>query len=132
MKENLSTLCAAIISAGLSDTLKTIEEATLFAPINNAFENLDLSSCDLESLLLCHVTPIKLKMKDLECAGRLEMATSETTVTRCKKRKPFGQVGKGNESNKKPRFKQSAPIKASNGVIYTLSRVLLPGESDED
>lgn len=75
----LTTLVAAVGEAGLGDTLNGLEGATVFAPINPAFEafseeELNALLADTETLtqvLTLHVVGENLELADLEAAGTL-------------------------------------------------------------
>jgi uncharacterized surface protein with fasciclin (FAS1) repeats len=119
-----STLVQALQTAGLSDTL-TKGNYTIFAPTNQAFktslpggavefllkpENKDL----LRQVLLYHVVPGKVTAKNLK-TGLLKTLGGGVAV------RVNGKQIIVNDANV-----TQADINASNGVIHTINRVLLP------
>eukprot|EP00537_Pseudo-nitzschia_pungens_P009381 CAMPEP_0172379388 /NCGR_PEP_ID=MMETSP1060-20121228/69907_1 /TAXON_ID=37318 /ORGANISM="Pseudo-nitzschia pungens, Strain cf. cingulata" /LENGTH=698 /DNA_ID=CAMNT_0013107129 /DNA_START=102 /DNA_END=2198 /DNA_ORIENTATION=+ len=133
--DNLSTdtLCQAIKLAGLEDDFDT-ETWTLFAPINTAFDALpeivvsELLDGDdtrpLTDLIAFHTVPEQtIVSTDLKCDSRSFMANEEFTFTICEGDKTF-QVGQENPIANYPQI-ISSDIMACNGVIHTLSEVML-------
>jgi uncharacterized surface protein with fasciclin (FAS1) repeats len=118
------TLAAALEKAGLVETLKGEGPFTVFAPTDEAFENLLnklgitteelLARKDLKDVLLYHVVPGKVMSGDLKEGMKAKtVAEKELTISL----NPI-RVNKANVV--KP------DIEASNGVIHVIDEVLLP------
>jgi len=122
---SLKTLVTAIKAAGLVETLSGKEPLTVFAPTDAAFKALPKGTLakllkpenkdTLVKILTYHVVPGAITSKDIK-AG--EIKTVEGAVVKIQARK--GRVTVGNAKVTK------ADIKASNGVIHVINKVLLP------
>ena len=124
--EFLSTLVAAVKAGDLVETLKGDGPFTVFAPTNEAFNNLPEGT--LESLLLpenkdklvailtYHVVPGKVKSTDLSDGMKASTVQgSEIKVA------ISGNGVKINEANV-----TAADIDAQNGIVHVIDRVILP------
>ena len=102
---------------------------TIFAPNNEAFErlgaNLDtMSKVELTNALVYHaVAGQALISDDLKDGESLEMAQGDEAVIKIK----YGEIIKINKS-----VVVETDIKATNGIIHVVDRVLLPEESKDD
>jgi len=122
---NFSILVSAVVKAGLADALSGAGPFTVFAPTNDAFENLfqalgvsgveDLSAEQLTPILLYHVVQGNVLSTDLS----------------------NGEVGTLNESNSLQidltsgvKINDSnviaADIQGANGVVHVIDKVLIP------
>ena len=124
--DRLQTLVEAVGAAGLGETLTTEGPFTVFAPTNAAFARIDQDTLTavlnepghgtLKMILLNHVVAGSLDAEDL-----LEMESVETlggdTLPLSSLR---GRLLVGDS------VVESANIKASNGVVHIIDRVLLP------
>ncbi|MBZ8181197.1 fasciclin domain-containing protein [Oscillatoria salina] len=122
--ENLSTFAAAVEAADLDTTLSGSQNYTVFAPTNDAFEALPSGTVDallkpenkplLRQVLTYHVVQGKQTASDLRSGGLntvgggVAINTSDSGVV----------VNDARVTE--------ADIEASNGVIHTVNRVLLP------
>jgi uncharacterized surface protein with fasciclin (FAS1) repeats len=132
--EGFATLCAAVKAAGLDGTLGS-GTYTVFAPTDDAFENLPSGTLDallkdipaLKNILLFHVVAgKKVYKKDLKCSRLVKMANNKSSRTVCRKNgTQLFQKGAGNPRSKMPEI-ITADIKACNGVIHVVSEVMLP------
>ena len=122
------TLLEAVMAADLAEALATEEEITVFAPINEAFqgvEDLDALLADqaqLASVLKLHVVPSQYLSDDLT-DGETEIETlngEKLTITRRQ-----GQVSITSPSGVEAMVVR-ADIKADNGVIHAINKVLIP------
>lgn len=116
------TLVAAVLEAGLADTLSGEGTFTVFAPTDDAFKNVDVEqlledqwSEHLKAVLLYHVLGSEVFSKDLEEDLSVEtLEGSDVTVT----------------SLDPPQINNAeiliADIEADNGVIHVIDDVLLP------
>lgn len=119
----LSTLNALVVKAGLADTLKGTGPYTVFAPTNEAFKAVPAKTMDdlakdpakLKAVLAYHVVPAKVMAADVKNGkaktangAELNLGVAGTYVT-----VEDGMV-------------QTADITATNGVVHTLDRVLIP------
>lgn len=132
--ERFSTLVAAVTAAGLAETLSGPGPFTVYAPVNDAFAALPAGTVDtllkpenkgqLTDVLLFHVDDRNLPaaaipegsnyFKPLLTSGRLCITRDAKGVTIAD--------GSGSVANV-----IIADIKADNGVIHVIDKVLLPG-----
>ena len=125
-----NTLLAAAKAAGLAGALGSTHDITVFAPTDAAFDKLPAGTVEnllkpenrhqLAAILKYHVVPARIpssaaKIKSAHI-GTLK-ASGDTTIN---VRKRFGQVYVD-----KARV-ISADIKASNGIIHVINKVLIP------
>ena len=133
--ERFTTLVAAVTAAGLAETLSGPGPFTVFAPVNDAFAALPAGTLDtllkaenkgqLTDVLLYHVDDRNLTaagiptgsnyFKPLLASQRLCITKSANGVT--------VDDGSGTIANV-----IIADIKADNGVIHLIDKVLLPGK----
>jgi uncharacterized surface protein with fasciclin (FAS1) repeats len=120
---DLSTLNGLVQQAGLADTLKAAGPYTVFAPTNEAFKAVPAKTLDelakdpakLKAVLAYHVLPTKVmaaqvangSVKSVE-GGNLALSRAGTFVT------------------VEDAMVQTADIAATNGVVHTIDRVLMP------
>jgi len=123
------TLVAAVVAAGLVDTLKSEGPFTVFAPNEEAFaaalEALGLTADELladvdtlTAVLTYHVVPGRVMAGDLVGAMAMPVATvngADITITE-----------DGGTVSVNGAHVVSADIEASNGVIHVIDQVLLP------
>ncbi|WP_434353681.1 fasciclin domain-containing protein [Psychrobacter sp. HD31] len=126
--ENFSILVEAVVAAGLVDTLANTPNLTVFAPTDQAFANLlgELGMTKAELLankplltqvLTYHVIPAKVYSHQVK-PGNL------TTVQG--KQFSFGAEGKITDARGRMANLVATDIKASNGVIHVIDKVILP------
>jgi transforming growth factor-beta-induced protein len=128
----LTTLVAALTKANLVDALQGDGPMTVFAPTNDAFDDLfatlgvggidDLSADVLEPILLYHVLGIKAVSSSLS-TGYVE--TLNATAPDNNNVSLLVEVSKGVVLNGNSNV-TTADIDASNGVIHKIDAVLLP------
>jgi len=136
--KNLTTLVAAVKEAGLVDTLSGTGPFTVFAPTNQAFDDLPKGTVErlmkpdekskLKMILTYHVVPGKLDAAELKSDveknnGKYELKTVEggdVTVTE--------QGGKLMLTDAKGGTAEitKADVNQSNGVVHVINHVLLP------
>ncbi|HZY18223.1 MAG TPA: fasciclin domain-containing protein [Ramlibacter sp.] len=119
----LSTLNGLVQKAGLADTLRAAGPYTVFAPTNEAFQAVPAKTMDelgkdpaqLKALLSYHVLPSRVAAADVKNGnaktaqgGNLALARAGTFVT------------------VEDAMVQTADIAATNGVVHTIDRVLVP------
>ncbi len=119
----LSTLHGLVQKAGLGETLKGTGPFTVFAPTNDAFKAVPQKTLDdlakdparLKAVLTYHVLPAKVDSAAIKNAsaktvegGSVALAKAGTFVT------------------VEEALVQTADIAATNGVVHTIDRVLLP------
>jgi transforming growth factor-beta-induced protein len=128
--EGFSTLLLAIEEAGLTETLRGAGPFTVFAPTDEAFENLPEGALDelladteaLETVLLYHVVPGRITTDDLvddQILTTVEERPVRVTLE--------GEVAKVNRVDV-----VEADIEAENGVIHSIEAVLTPVEDNVD
>ncbi|MBT5817407.1 MAG: fasciclin domain-containing protein [Proteobacteria bacterium] len=124
---NFSTLLAAVHAAGLEDALRGDGPFTLFAPTDTAFaalpdgtmedllkpENID----QLKAILTYHVVPTSMMSGQIMTGDNLLRTIKGNTLIVAKE---YGDVTVGTAQV------IATDIKASNGVIHVIDRVLLP------
>jgi uncharacterized surface protein with fasciclin (FAS1) repeats len=132
--ERFSTLVAAVTAAGLAETLSGPGPFTVYAPVNDAFAALPAGTVEtllkpenkgqLTSVLLYHVDDRNLPaagIPDGSNTFRPVLADARLCIT-----KAGGAVsiadGTGEVANV-----VIADIKADNGVIHVIDKVLIPG-----
>ena len=121
---DLSTLVAAVQAAGLVDTLQGASNYTLFAPTNNAFNNLPDGLLQallkpenkdvLVDILLYHVLDFNLKNDTAGSYRTLNGNTIRKIVT-----------GNGLSINT-PDNRVISKLKAGDSVVYVIEQVLIP------
>ena len=135
--EALSILEAAVIKAGLAETLASEGPFTVFAPTDDAFVSLlellgdDYNGLDdfdtdaeialLKDILLYHVIAAKVLAADL-AAGTVPTALAENSVEVIASDETF-VIGDASDINANI---TATDIMASNGVAHTIDKVLLP------
>jgi uncharacterized surface protein with fasciclin (FAS1) repeats len=123
---DFSTLVAAVKAAGLVDTLKGPGPFTVFAPTNEAFAALPAGTVEsllkpenkdkLVAVLTYHVVPGAVTSDQL-AGKRMDVATVQGQTVHIDGRNGV-KVNKSRVT--------TADIKASNGVIHVIDKVLLP------
>ncbi|MFY9465807.1 MAG: fasciclin domain-containing protein [Lentibacter algarum] len=132
--ERFSTLVAAVTAAGLAETLAGPGPFTVYAPVNDAFAALPDGTVEtllkpenkgqLTNVLLYHVDDRKLMASGIP-HGSTYFKPLLTSERLCITRTADGVTindGTGTMANV-----VIADIKASNGVIHVVDKVLLPG-----
>lgn len=124
--KDLSTLVTAVVAADLAETLDTSGPFTVFAPTNAAFDRIDKDTlaavlnepgqATLKKILLNHVVAGQLAANDLGTLDSVETLAGTTLSLNGVN----GRLLVGDS------VVSSADIKASNGVVHIIDRVLLP------
>jgi uncharacterized surface protein with fasciclin (FAS1) repeats len=127
---SFKTLTAALKAAGLTDALKGEGPFTVFAPTDAAFEALPQGTVEkllkpenkekLVKLLTYHVVPGAVLSTDLKSGPVKSLEGSEIKVL----------VGKSGVMVNKAKV-ATADVKASNGVIHVIDRVIIPPDSEK-
>jgi len=120
-----STLVSAVVKAGLAETLSTAGPFTVFAPTNDAFNELfttlgisgidALTADQLTPILLYHVVSGNNVSSGLTNSNIPTLQGSEITVN----------VGKGVVLNGNTNV-VIADVQGSNGVVHAIDKVLIP------
>ena len=120
-------LIAAVVRAGLVDTLNGNRQLTVFAPTDAAFESLfaalgvggvaDIPVDTLRAVLLYHVAPGERFSTDVVASSRIRTVSKGFLVP---------SVRDGSAWINGARI-VAADINVSNGVIHVIDTVLLPG-----
>ncbi|MBA2961280.1 MULTISPECIES: fasciclin domain-containing protein [Ramlibacter] len=119
----LSTLNGLVQKAGLADTLKSGGPYTVFAPTNEAFQAVPAKTLDelgkdparLKAVLSYHVLPTRLT------ADQVSTSNAKTTEGG-----NLALAKAGAYLTVEDAMVQTADIAASNGVVHTIDRVLMP------
>ena len=122
----LSTLNTLVTQAGLTETLKAPGPITVFAPTNDAFKAVPAKTMDelshdpakLKAVLAYHVLPAKLVAADVKNSN---VKTAQGANVALSKAGEFVTV--------EDAMVQQADIVATNGVVHTVDRVLMPPKS---
>jgi uncharacterized surface protein with fasciclin (FAS1) repeats len=122
--DDFEVLVAAVKEAGLEDALSGNRQLTVFAPTDDAFEDLAdeldvkvkklLELDNLKDILLYHVTPGRRYSESVVNAPRIRMLNGGTVHV------------DGTELNDGQAEIVDTDIEASNGVIHVIDGVLLP------
>lgn len=119
----LSTLNGLVQKAGMAEMLKAGGPYTVFAPTNDAFKAVPAKTMDelaadparLKAVLAYHVVPAKL------VAGQVknqDVKTAEGATLSLSKAGSFVTV--------EDAMVETADLDATNGVVHTIDRVLMP------
>lgn len=119
----LSTLNTLVVRAGLADSLKTAGPITLFAPTNAAFKTVPAKTMDelsrdparLKAVLTYHLVPARLTAAEVRNSS---VKTAQGANVAISKAGPIVTV--------EDAVVDHADIIATNGVVHTVDRVLLP------
>lgn len=120
---NLSTLNGLVVKAGLTDTLKAAGPYTVFAPTNAAFKAVPAKTMDalardpamLKAVLAYHVVPGKVM------AGQVKNSKAKTTEGGSLSLAKAGDFVTVDDA-----MVETADVVASNGVVHSVDRVLMP------
>jgi len=123
--KDFSTLVAAVVAAGLVETLNGNGPFTVFAPTNEAFAKLPAGTVEellkpenkekLVAILTYHVVAGKVMSKDLSNGQKAETVNGqEITVT----------IEDGDKID--AATVTAADLEASNGVIHVIDSVIMP------
>lgn len=122
-----STLVAAIQAADLEDVLSNPGPLTVFAPTNQAFEELPAGTLDdllkpenkatLAKIITFHAAPGSYNEQNIKGVMGIGQATGDKV-----------QVEVSDEVTTVNGAKVVASIKASNGYVHVIDKVLLPPE----
>ncbi len=121
---NFKTLTSLVVKAGLVGTLKGTGPFTVLAPTDAAFAKvpkgtmakLAANSDLLKKVLTYHVIPGSIMAADLKNGAKVKTVEGETVKVHI-----TGKVVKFNGSTV-----TMADVKASNGVIHAIDKVLIP------
>ena len=120
---SLSTLNSLVMKAGLTDALKGTGPFTVFAPTNDAFkavpaktlEDLGNDPAKLKAVLTYHVVPGKFAAADVKNGNAKTVNGANLALSRA-----------GTFVTVEDAMVQSADMMATNGVVHTVDRVLMP------
>ena len=120
---SLSTLNGLVVKAGLADTLKGAGPYTVFAPTNDAFKAVPARTMDdlgknpelLKSVLTYHVVPGKVAAADVKNGNTRTVNGANVALSRA-----------GAFVTVEEAMVQTADISATNGIVHTVDRVLMP------
>ncbi len=119
----LSTLAGLVQKAGLTDTLRGTGPYTLFAPTNEAFkavpaktlEELAANPARLRAVLTYHVLPARVPSAEVKVGNAKTVEGSNLALGKA-----------GTFVTVEEAMVQTPDIRATNGVVHTIDRVLLP------
>ena len=118
----LSTLNGLVQQAGLADTLRGSGPYTVFAPTNEAFKAVPAKTMDelkdparLKAVLSYHVLPARMTAADIKTGSVKTANGAEVGLARA-----------GDFVTVEDAMAQGHEVMASNGVVYSIDRVLMP------
>ena len=119
----LSTLSSLVVTAGLTDTLKSAGPFAVFAPTNAAFakmsaktmEDLAKDTAKLKAVLAHHVLPGKVMAAGVKNGNVKTVNGANLAVSKA-----------GEFATVEDAFVQKADIAATNGVVHVVDSVLIP------
>ncbi len=119
----LSTLAGLVQRAGLTDTLRAAGPFTVFAPTNEAFKAVPQKTLDelaanparLKAVLTYHVLPARVTAAEVKVGNAKTVEGANLALGKA-----------GTFVTVEDAMVQAADITATNGVIHTIDRVLLP------
>ncbi|MBK6928295.1 MAG: fasciclin domain-containing protein [Comamonadaceae bacterium] len=120
---SLSTLHGLVVKAGLNDTFKGPGPFTVFAPNNDAFKAVSARTMDelakdparLKAVLTYHVVPAQVMAAEVKNGPVMSVQGTNLTLSRT-----------GAYVTVEEAMVVTADIKATNGVVHVVDRVLLP------
>lgn len=120
---SLSTLHGLVVKAGLNDTFKGPGPFTVFAPNNDAFKAVSARTMDelakdparLKAVLTYHVVPAQVMAAEVKNGPVKSVQGTNLTLSRA-----------GAYVTVEEAMVVAADIKATNGVVHVVDRVLLP------
>ncbi|MDP1740905.1 MAG: fasciclin domain-containing protein [Polaromonas sp.] len=120
---SLSTLNGLIVKAGLTPTLKGAGPFTVFAPTNDAFKAVPAKTMDdlaknpamLKDVLTYHVISAKVMSADVKNGPVKTVNGANVAVAKA-----------GDFVTVEDSMVQTANIVATNGVVHTVDRVMIP------
>jgi len=123
---NLSTLNGLVQKAGLTDSLKAAGPMTVFAPTNEAFKavpaktmtELAADPARLKAVLGYHVLPVRVLAAEVKPGNAKTVQGANVALAKA-----------GTFVTVEEAMVQDADILATNGVVHTVDRVLLPPAS---
>ena len=119
----LSTLNSLVQQSGLGETLKAPGSYTVFAPTNDAFRAVPAKTMDelakdpakLKAVLGYHVLPSRMVSADVKTAKAKTAQGADVALAKA-----------GQFLTIEDAMVQTADIMATNGVVHTVDRVLMP------
>jgi transforming growth factor-beta-induced protein len=120
-----STLVSAVVSTNLQGTLSGAGPFTLFAPTNDAFAAISstvagLSTAQLASVLTYHVLPEQVLAANIPFGTPVATVEGQTITINA------GPPLTITDSTTTPAPIVATDVRASNGVIHVISKVLIP------
>ncbi len=123
-----TTLCKAVVAAGLQDVLTNAGPLTVFAPNNAAFEKLPAGTVEnllkpenketLANIITYHAAPGSYTGNNIKGVMGIGQATGDKVKVEIKDGETFINGAK-----------VLGTVKASNGYVHVIDQVLLPPES---
>ena len=126
---NFTTLVSLVKQAGLADTLSAKGPYTVFAPTDAAFKKvpkktlkaLGKDKAKLKAVLLYHVASGRLAAKRVVKRSSIKTLNGKRVKIRVRGRNVFVNRSKV----------VTADVRASNGIIHAINRVLIPRDESE-
>ena len=129
-REQFESLVRAAVASRLETTLAVVPNLTLFAPVNKAFKAVGSPSPDaLKKVLLHHVLGARVLAHQLVAGYQQAPTLNRDSLTIFGGSDGFAIFGSGQTPLDAGRI-TSTDVITSNGVIHTISKVLVPDNVD--
>jgi len=139
------TLMQAVERAGLTDTLRSNEQFTVFAPTDEAFRNLPTGTVDgwmkdlpkLKSIINCHIVDRKITASEIHEMTMNGSVPSVNTLQGSQIKLKTNLTVQSRDNSKQTVYANDARIvrpgiETSNGMIYVVDKVLLAGVEEKE
>jgi transforming growth factor-beta-induced protein len=125
-REEFASLVTAAVAANLASALSETPDLTVFAPVNQAFEAVGTPSSDvLTKVLLHHVLGSRVLSNQLVAGSQQAATLNGDSLTIFGDEQGFAIFGSGQSLSDAGRI-IATDITTKNGIIHTISKVLLP------
>jgi len=123
-----TSLVGAVVQAGLADDLSQAGPFTVFAPTNDAFAAIastvaGLSNAQLQTVLTYHVVGAQVLSSDISFGAPVTTLSGQTFTINAG---TPPQIARITDTTATPAGIVAVDVRASNGVIHVVDKVLLP------
>ena len=125
-REAFDSLVKAAVASNLAKSLAVIPDLTIFAPVNEAFEQVGSPSPDvLSKVLLNHILGSRVRSTQLVKGYQQALTLNGDSLTVFGELNGFTIFGSGQTPLDAGRI-TATDISTKNGIIHTISKVLIP------
>jgi transforming growth factor-beta-induced protein len=125
-REEFTSLVTAAVAANLASALSETPDLTVFAPVNQAFEAVGSPNSEvLTKVLLHHVLSSRILSSQLAAGSQQAATLNGDSLTIVGDDQGFAIFGSGQSISDAGRI-IATDITTKNGIIHTISKVLLP------